>query len=213
MAHSSIMMRKTVFDQAGGYIDGLAQDYDLWLRVGAITDLVNLPDVLLLYRIWEGSITRQHSARTNAKSVELVQQGISVLLGESVPVSAAAAMRAVMELDKSTWPDDPAAIRDTAGWLVRVCRVYLAKERASLARTDVRIIKNEVAFRLILLALRAARSSPREGVRLMLSALLLYPLVIGRVIAKMGTRMYRYIGSHRSPSPSRMGRGSGGGAD
>ena len=269
MAHSTIMMRKTVFERAGGYVEGMAQDYNLWLRISAISDLANLPDVLLRYRVWEGSITSQHSARTNATSAELAQHSISTLLGDSVPYEMAAALRAVMVLDKSTWPDNPAAIRATAAWLVRVCRMYVTGNGPSrlpevktlrqdskkllkrlkcylahtipaplvslrafdclsrtvstsggkLSRAEVRIIKGEVAFRLVLLALRVFRSAPHTSVRLMITALRLYPWVVGRIVAKIGFRAYLYIRFSlpfrrtNSPSPSRMGRGPGGGAD
>ncbi len=191
IAHSAVMMRKTVFEQAGGYAEGSApaEDYDLWQRISTITDLVNLPDVLLLYRVWSGSITSQHGTYANAKAVDVAQRGISTLLGNPVPYEAAEAMRAVMELAPSTWPGESATIRDTAEWLVRLCRVYVAQNRDALSRADAACITEEVAFRLVLLARRVFRIDPLAGVRLVITAVGLYPLVVGRIIGKIGARL------------------------
>lgn len=206
MAHSSVMLRRALFEQVGGYDAGLAQDYNLWLRMGAITDLANLPEVLLYYRLWEGTITSQHAARTNDIATELAQRSMAALLGEAVSRETAAAMRAIMVLDKATWPDDPDAIMATARWLVRVCAVYAKSKRLcrgefatspsgeglqTLPYTEMRKIKGEVAFRLVLLARRVFPSAPHEGLHLMLRALRLHPLVMGHIVVKIGARVFR----------------------
>jgi glycosyltransferase involved in cell wall biosynthesis len=50
-AHSSVMLRKQVFEQVGGYADmPFAQDYDLWLRIAAISRVANLSEPLVLRR-------------------------------------------------------------------------------------------------------------------------------------------------------------------
>lgn len=54
------MMRKHAVLQAGGYRDGFynaAEDYDLFLRLGEIGQLANLPQVLLQYRLHVESLT------------------------------------------------------------------------------------------------------------------------------------------------------------
>lgn len=57
--HSSVMMRRDVYLQAGGYRSGLnlAEDYDLWLRMAAITEMANLPEPLVNYRLHGDSLT------------------------------------------------------------------------------------------------------------------------------------------------------------
>lgn len=51
--HSSVMMRRTVFEQVGGYDESfaVAQDYDLWLKMSKVTQLAILPEALILRRI------------------------------------------------------------------------------------------------------------------------------------------------------------------
>ncbi len=62
IAHPTVVLRRDAALDAGGYrpaFDG-AEDYDLWLRLAELHDLVNLPDALLNYRehagqsVWRG---------------------------------------------------------------------------------------------------------------------------------------------------------------
>jgi hypothetical protein len=56
--HSSVMMRRDAYDRAGGYDETVrvAQDYDLWMRMSAVTTLANLDDVLVERRLLPGRI-------------------------------------------------------------------------------------------------------------------------------------------------------------
>ena len=59
--HSSIVMRRALVEQAGGYDDGfpVAQDYDLWMRLSRVTRMANLPDLLVVRRLLPGRITAE----------------------------------------------------------------------------------------------------------------------------------------------------------
>jgi len=67
--HSSVMIRKEIFDKVGMYDsskDGskqlLVEDYDLWVRIlVAGYEMANLPDVLMTYYKEPGSILRSRS--------------------------------------------------------------------------------------------------------------------------------------------------------
>jgi glycosyltransferase involved in cell wall biosynthesis len=56
--HSTVMMRRSAADAAGGYDARrkVAQDYDLWMRMSRVTRLANLPDVLVVRRRLPGAI-------------------------------------------------------------------------------------------------------------------------------------------------------------
>lgn len=58
--HSSIMARRELIERAGGYDERLpvAQDYDLWMRVAALTRLANLPESLVRRRLLPGRVSR-----------------------------------------------------------------------------------------------------------------------------------------------------------
>ncbi|MEO6536129.1 MAG: glycosyltransferase [Candidatus Paceibacterota bacterium] len=59
-AHSSVVMRKDIVEKAGGYRNiALAEDLDLFLRVGAYGKFANIPEYMTLYRIHTGGITQR----------------------------------------------------------------------------------------------------------------------------------------------------------
>jgi glycosyltransferase involved in cell wall biosynthesis len=51
--HSTVMMRRSALERAGGYDPAfpVAQDYDLWLRMARVTQLANLPEPLVIRRL------------------------------------------------------------------------------------------------------------------------------------------------------------------
>jgi glycosyltransferase involved in cell wall biosynthesis len=51
--HSTVVTRRALVEQVGGYDERLAvaQDYDLWMRLAGLTRLANLPDVLVVRRL------------------------------------------------------------------------------------------------------------------------------------------------------------------
>ncbi|MDB5190411.1 MAG: family 2 glycosyl transferase [Parcubacteria group bacterium] len=58
-AHSSVMMRASLIEKVGGYRNiGLAEDLDLFLRLGAYGKFANIPKYMTQYRIHAGGITR-----------------------------------------------------------------------------------------------------------------------------------------------------------
>lgn len=58
--HSSVVFRKKNAMEVGGYLlkDGLAEDYDLWLRIGIHSELANISEELVLYQTHSNSISR-----------------------------------------------------------------------------------------------------------------------------------------------------------
>ncbi|MFN7141023.1 MAG: glycosyltransferase family 2 protein [Limisphaerales bacterium] len=55
--HPSVMMRKSFVQRVGGYRPGVAEDYDLFLRLAEIGRLANLPQALMQYRLHTKSTT------------------------------------------------------------------------------------------------------------------------------------------------------------
>jgi hypothetical protein len=60
--HSSVMMRKTVFDKVGLYSTDMSrqppEDYELWSRIARQFDVANIPEVLHIYREVPKSMSR-----------------------------------------------------------------------------------------------------------------------------------------------------------
>jgi len=69
--HSTVMMRRALVEQVGGYDPSfpVAQDYDLWLRLSEVTRMANLADPLVVRRLVPGRVTLERdSARLRAEA-------------------------------------------------------------------------------------------------------------------------------------------------
>lgn len=83
LAHPSVMMRRAVIMELGGYdmsFEGM-EDYELWCRVLNKHEITTLPDVLLRYRVHSAQVTKNPSAqyltRMRAlKALQLKQLGL-----------------------------------------------------------------------------------------------------------------------------------------
>ena len=78
--HSSVMIRRTIFDEIGVYSEDKSrqppEDYELWSRVMKKYKLANLPDALTVYREVQGSMSRTglnpfvpHLVRISAENI------------------------------------------------------------------------------------------------------------------------------------------------
>jgi|GEM_PF-961936 len=63
--HSSIMMRKSILEKSGFYRPAMnfAEDYDLRVRIGRISNFYNIEDSFIHYRINNQSISRKNSLK------------------------------------------------------------------------------------------------------------------------------------------------------
>ena len=64
LAHSSLMIRTRTLKEVGGYWKfRLIDDWDMMLRMGEVSQLANLSEVMLLYRVHAGSLNGQSMLR------------------------------------------------------------------------------------------------------------------------------------------------------
>lgn len=63
--HSTIMMRRSLFESIGGYRPSLrlCEDFDLWCRLAEITQIANDPHILARYRVHENSMSAAQPTR------------------------------------------------------------------------------------------------------------------------------------------------------
>jgi glycosyltransferase involved in cell wall biosynthesis len=63
--HSTIMMRRSLFESIGGYRTSLrlCEDFDLWCRMAEITQIANDPNILARYRVHESSMSAAQPIR------------------------------------------------------------------------------------------------------------------------------------------------------
>jgi hypothetical protein len=64
LLHPSVMFRLALVRAAGGYDPAFqaAEDYDLWVRLSAVTRMANITEPLLLYRRHAAQVSRVHRA-------------------------------------------------------------------------------------------------------------------------------------------------------
>lgn len=85
MAHPSVMMRRDLVTRHGLYYDAdfrHAEDYELWTRFAEVTELANVPAVLLRYRLHPGSVSHVNS-ETQRQQADRVRQRLFGKLGIS----------------------------------------------------------------------------------------------------------------------------------
>ena len=87
--HSSVMIRKSVLDQAGGYTTDPArqppEDYELWSRIARCCSVANLPERLTIYREVPGSMSRDGVDPFKRKLVTISSENIAYAVGFSAP--------------------------------------------------------------------------------------------------------------------------------
>src|SRR5262249_50797127 len=59
--HSSVMLRREVFDRVGPFRTAFlaAEDYDMWLRASEVTQVANLGEYLVQYRRHDANVSNQ----------------------------------------------------------------------------------------------------------------------------------------------------------
>lgn len=65
VCHPAVTFRTDAVRAVGGYRDAYrhAEDLDLWLRLGGVGSIDNLPEILLHYRLHDGNASVRHSQR------------------------------------------------------------------------------------------------------------------------------------------------------
>ena len=88
--HSSVMMRRSVFERVSGYSEDKArqppEDYELWSRIAREFDVANLPDVLLAYREVPNSMSRTGDRPFLKNLVQICAENVAFTCG--VPVDS-----------------------------------------------------------------------------------------------------------------------------
>jgi glycosyltransferase involved in cell wall biosynthesis len=77
--HSSVMFRTEPVRRLGGYRSAFqaAEDYDLWLRIAEVAEIVNVPEFLIQYRRHNANVTQRHAIR-QAFSARLAQRSANI---------------------------------------------------------------------------------------------------------------------------------------
>ena len=86
--HSSVIFRPVAFREVGGYPEGLAEEYRLWIHMARSWKIAILPEVLVTHRIYEASYTRKQRRAAALRGRLMAQWEAARSLGpwhEAVP--------------------------------------------------------------------------------------------------------------------------------
>lgn len=189
-AHPVVFMRRAVMESIGFYRPAakFGEDLDLWLRASAITEFANVPEILLRYRVWQGSTSQVHRQSYGATQVILLADYISDFLGVAPPIEAVWGLR---QLRVGPLPSDPKQIAATASLVEKLYVKYL--QQNCLNAQEQREISFDAATKLASLALLALKVEASDCPTLLFRALkldyrLLHPRGIWRGLEKVLAR-------------------------
>lgn len=178
IAHSTVMMRRKIIEQVGGYSPYmvLAGDYDLWCRLSYVTRLSNLQDVLVSYRIHDANVTTIKASEQRHNSVRISCQMISQILSKEVPIITV----------QSLWEKKFETASDAQVVAGLVYRLYQAFSNGWLSPIEKQAIRRDAAMRMCGLTRPWVKNVNVWGV--LARAFCMYPSLVMRV----AKRLFRY---------------------
>jgi glycosyltransferase involved in cell wall biosynthesis len=190
--HSSVMFRRTLVREVGGYDESveLAQDADLWMRLARVTRLVNLEERLVAMRLTPGSRTaderlpeRQGLFKTRVRVLRAIRE--SVVGNEHASSESVEAWAAVVDRQ----------VPITSG---EVQRLHRDVQRLARCFPDDRFLRRHRASLVARMVERVAPQSRLLALRLLIAMLRLDPtgalLLLPRVLILLfvGDRFFRW---------------------
>ncbi len=173
MAHPSVMMRKSLVQAVGGYRSFKAEDIDLWERLSQVSQLTNLPQVLLKLRKHPTSITQEKKAELIDSASLVSQRLIKRMIHQNIALDLVAKMYG----DRLEYPSDSVAIADLIAHLNRCFQVL--PDISPAVQQDIRRDAARKVFRLI----RREQVHISQAWHILRRALALDPLVLIRIFA------------------------------
>lgn len=185
MIHPTVMFRTAVYHAVGGYPPGYAggsEDYAFFRKVAEHSELANLSDPLIEYRIWGGNVTALRWQEQEAHADRTVMERAASL---GVEISAAEA-NALRGLSTGRYPRDVAFIAR----LAEIIQALLARFGDASGTALAATVKADAASRLWLLAaLAGRRGALGVAAKLGAAATRLDALSSVRFVAKAGRRL------------------------
>jgi glycosyltransferase involved in cell wall biosynthesis len=193
VAHPSVLMRRQVIEHLNFYRAEAThgEDVDLWLRASSITEFGNVPEVLLKYRVWEGSTSQVFLQPRRETHVRLLASFIKEYLNVDPPIEAVAGLR---QMRVGPRLESLGQIRLVADLIQKLYQHF--REENYINSQEHREISWDAAKKLASLALQASRFNTLDSMSLFLQALkidyrLLYPSMIMKGLETYFRTTYR----------------------
>jgi glycosyltransferase involved in cell wall biosynthesis len=162
LIHPAVMIRGELLRSAGGYLATAAhaEDYELWARLSALTQLANLPNRLLLLRKSGENVSTQQSADFLKAGITVSQGMFRSLIGQDLPITP-------FELTLRPRRISPVDLRKIMIALMSLLDLFLSQPEAT--GTEKQYLRRETALRLFRLI--TSSSSSRQTFELLSLAL------------------------------------------
>lgn len=187
LVHPSVMLRRAALEAAGGYPAGCAggtEDYAIFLDLSRKSRIANLPEVLLLYRMWGGNMTKTKWEAQERDAVRLLRAFLQTSFGVELSVEEAMALRG---LSRDQYPSDPREAARLGAIIERLVPAYVSEFAGS--DDDVRAIRTDAGIRLWLLSALALKRGSPASLWLAAKAFSTSPLSIAAFAAKLARRL------------------------
>ncbi len=104
--HPSVMFRRSALGKLDVlYRDVVAEDYDLWIRLAEVTEVANIPEFLLQYRVHGGQLTQSKKTENNDESMGIRFSLLENLLGNITEEDKAS----LLDIVNQDWREDKVA--------------------------------------------------------------------------------------------------------
>lgn len=191
VVHPSMMMRRELGHALGFYHDNAvcAEDYDLMARAIAITNITNLPDSLLRYRVWNNRVTSRYPQMQHQSSVKIVHAMAQALLAKTISEEEIDTIRKM----GSGAPLTSRQIESAARLIRKLCRAYT--RCVAMKHTEAKKVAQDAAGKLYTLALLMGKVSLWKSFIILLQAFRLDASLIAHLAVK---NLYKFFTKHAS---------------
>ena len=171
----SIMIRRDLLEQLGYFRSDssviYAEDYDLLVRASKMTRIEALPDILVQYRNWKGTVTTKHRDAQQESAYNIMFQHINNAIDTGV-IGTKSQVRLLSPAFRASCDRDAL---ESASLIIYLLKRYLAKNVLDAEVKDS--ILSDAAKRLLMVAWNNDRAKV-AGLRISLHALVLYPKLV-----------------------------------
>jgi hypothetical protein len=140
-SNPTVMFRADALRRVGGYREafGYCEDYDLFLRLSRVTDLDNLPDVLLHYRRSPGQMSIANNSQQTQQAVKALFAHKEVLAGRTDPFAGLSQLPTLDQMDAHVGRTGVARqLRSEIATRLRFSPMVLAGDEFALLLTQAR---------------------------------------------------------------------------
>lgn len=139
--HPTVLFRKSVVLKAGNYFDcAPSEDYDLWLRMSCYTQMVNLPERLVKYRVRSKSISASVTSWSEVND-EVARRNAHLLFPGMEAQEALDLRKKFLNYQNMNWLDLLKLYK-----VAKMTALYLGQEANYFIRTDLYKKQQEIAL-------------------------------------------------------------------